>query len=374
MATTQKSKDEDRSADQGDIRQRKRYVSQSDVPAHSLSDALRIPKAIANEYGKAPTKPLLVAEAMGMTPTGGTFRMLCGASIAYGLTEGGYNAPVISLTQLGRRIVAPIEEGDDRAASIAALLRPRVIREFLTRYDNSRLPSEHIARNVLEEMNVPNESTGRTLDIIVRGADELGLLCEIKGQPYVNIDSAVVPDGPATEGASNGETEQLATPNVTPSPPEVQSDPDGTTESRTTVVQRVFITHGSNTEIVAQLKTLLQFGQFEPVVAVESASVSDPIPKKIMDEMRSCQAAIIHVNSEKELLDNQGDLHKHLNPNVLIEIGAAMALYPGKYILLVEDGVTLPSNLQGLYEVRYVGESLDHDATMRLLSALTKFR
>ncbi len=63
---------------------------------------------------------------------------------------------------------------------------------------------------------------------------------------------------------------------------------------------------------------------------------------------------------------------KILNPNVLIEIGGAMALYGRKFILLVEKGVSLPSNLQGLYEVRYEGDRLDYEATMRLLKAFKR--
>ncbi|MEA2337251.1 MAG: hypothetical protein QOE82_1258 [Thermoanaerobaculia bacterium] len=51
-----------------------------------------------------------------------------------------------------------------------------------------------------------------------------------------------------------------------------------------------------------------------------------------------------------------------------------MALYDRKFILLVEKGATLPSNLQGLYEVRYEGEKLDYDSTMKLLKALNDFR
>ena len=54
----------------------------------------------------------------------------------------------------------------------------------------------------------------------------------------------------------------------------------------------------------------------------------------------------------------------------MIEIGAAMALYKGRFILVVEDGVTLPSNLQGLYESRYTGSSIEFQAGMRILKAL----
>jgi predicted nucleotide-binding protein len=59
-----------------------------------------------------------------------------------------------------------------------------------------------------------------------------------------------------------------------------------------------------------------------------------------------------------------------LNPNLLIEIGAATAFYGRRFILLVRDGVKLPSNLQGLYEVRYSGETLDANATIKLLEAI----
>ncbi len=51
-----------------------------------------------------------------------------------------------------------------------------------------------------------------------------------------------------------------------------------------------------------------------------------------------------------------------------------MALYGRQFILLVEDGVKLPSNLQGLYECRYSGDGLNMPATMKLLKAFNEFR
>lgn len=89
-----------------------------------------------------------------------------------------------------------------------------------------------------------------------------------------------------------------------------------------------------------------------------------------MDDMRACGAAIIHVDADKTLLDQDGAEHVLLNPNVLIEIGAAMAFYGRRFILLVRDGVKLPSNLQGLYEVRYSNDTLDAHATIKLLEAI----
>jgi predicted nucleotide-binding protein len=138
--------------------------------------------------------------------------------------------------------------------------------------------------------------------------------------------------------------------------------------------KRVFITHGRNQTIVEQIKKMLRFGDFEPVVSVENQTAAKPVPDKVMDDMRSCAAGIVHVGSEMKLLDGDGKEHQMLNPNVLIEIGAAMALYGRAFILLVERGVVLPSNLQGLYEVRYEGDGLDHQSTMALLEAFASFK
>lgn len=188
------------------IGSRKSYLSQSDVPGYSLSEALRIPRALVDSFGKTATKPLLVARAAGFTPTSGKFRMLCGASIGYGLTDGGYNANSISLTSLGMRAVAPQEEGDDLVAMREAFLRPRVVNEFLTKYQNSKFPSEQIARNVLESMGVPTQASARALDVIRTGAEELGLLQEIKGHIYVDIES---PDSPSANDSPVNDPLQL---------------------------------------------------------------------------------------------------------------------------------------------------------------------
>lgn len=137
--------------------------------------------------------------------------------------------------------------------------------------------------------------------------------------------------------------------------------------------KRVFISHGKNEKIVAQLKEIVTFGKFEPVVAKEHETPSKPVPYKVMDDMRACFAGIIHVSGEQVLMDDKGEKHHKINENVLIEIGGALALYKRNFILLVEKGVTLPSNLQGLYECRYEGEKLDGETTMKVLKAFNEF-
>ena len=159
--------------------EKRSYLSQTDVPGSSLENALRVPRAISEHYADGPVTPLQLAAALEMAPTAGPFRSLCGASIAYGLTEGGYNAQQITLQSLGKRIVKPLEEGDDALAKREAILKPRVVGEFLTKYSGSPLPRPDIARNVLHEMGVPKDKAESVFSLIVDSAQIVGLLREI---------------------------------------------------------------------------------------------------------------------------------------------------------------------------------------------------
>lgn len=152
------------------------------------------------------------------------------------------------------------------------------------------------------------------------------------------------------------------------------SDKDKLSKSSLKHGNRVFITHGKNKKILDQVKEIVSYGKFDPVVAQETESLAKPMPDKIMDEMRGCDSAVIHVGVDGLLYDADGNETPQINGNVLIEIGAAMALYGRNFVLLVEEGVSLPSNLQGLYECRYSGDELNMTATMKLLKAFNDFK
>ena len=137
----------------------------------------------------------------------------------------------------------------------------------------------------------------------------------------------------------------------------------------------IFISHGkNNTVIVGQLKELLTYGQMEPVVSIERETTAIPVPDKVFDDMRNCDAGIIHIDLEEVPIGDGNQTYRHLNENVLIEIGAAIALYGKRVILLCKKGTLLPSNLQGLYRCEYEGNQLDYASTMKLLKTMQELR
>ena len=357
------------------------YLSQEDIPAFSIDEALVVANVIFAEYGGGPSTPLDVAAGLEMQTTNTKFRMLCGASIAYGLTAGGYNAASVSVTDLARRICKPVEEGDDLVAKREAVLKPRIIREFLSKYSGSQLPRDKIAEHVLEQMKVPEDRAKQVFDMIMATADSVGFIRNIKDKKYADLvgtrplgsDEAPAAKEeafaatPAARAAFISEPIPRKATVVIPAPPATSAATDGR-------MRKVFITHGKNTTFIDPIKELLAFGELIPVVSVEKQSVAQPVPDKVMNDMRGCAAAIIHVDGEQKLMDPAGGEVTTVNSNVLIEIGAAMALYGRRFILLVKDGVKLPSNLQGLYEVRYQGDALDGGTTIKLMKAINEMK
>jgi len=344
------------------------YVKQTDIPSQSINTAIKLAKALFENFASKPTPPHQIASALDLSPTGILFRCLCGASIGYGLTDGGSSATLISLTELGKKVTAPTEEGLDVKAKVESVLRPSIAKLFFEQYNRAKFPQDRIARNVLLEKGVPQDRLDRVLSILKENGKSVGIIHDTKTGPYVAIDV----DVPQTREDEADEADVDLTGQA-----QERDRPDTQViekPSHPPAKPRVFIAHGKNKEIVTQLKDLLKFGKFEPIVAEEHETTSLPVPEKVMDEMRSCMAGIIHIESEEALLDHSGGVHHKMNENVLIEIGAAMALYRGNFILLVQKGIHLPSNLRGLYECRYEGKHLDYDATMKLLKAFNEFK
>jgi predicted nucleotide-binding protein len=352
-------------------------VSQSDIPAYSLEKALSVAKAIGDNYAYKPASPLDVASALEVVPTTGGFRMLTGASVAYGLTSGGYSSSEISITPLGLRIVRPLtDDGDDLKAKREAALTPRIIGEFLKKYDGAALPKSDIAQNVLHSMGVPIDRTTDALTMILDTAGSTGLLRQINERTFVDLKGTAPSREKNAETSTEGQ-EADSTPITAIAAGRLVQEialRDSAVDEKNTRSKRVFITHGKNRALIEPIKKLLKFGDLEAVVSVHSQTVSQPVPGKIMEEMRSCGAAIIHVENERTLTDAENNPQVVLNDNVLIEIGAAMALFGSRFILVVREGVKLPSNLQGLLELRYKGETLDVNDTVALLDAIADMK
>lgn len=364
-------------------KQRSPKLMQTNVPSHSLEDALSVPQAIWDNLAGKPSSPLQVSAALDLSPSSSKWRDLAGASIAYGLTSGGWNAKQISIEPIGKRAIAPTQDGDDSIAIREAVLKPSILKRFFEYYDGKKFPKDNIAENILVEWGVPKERASKVLALIKENGYFAGMLTEIKGSQYISIGSTTtITDADQDIDSATEETqeEDSALPTELLERLDLSKKTEGLNAPSSIPVDKthsnnkVFISHGKNRSMVENLKELLIFGSFEPVVSTERETTAIPVPEKVFSDMRECHAGIIHVEEERSFIDTEGNPHKMLNENVLIEIGAAIALYGDRIILLCQRDITLPSNLQGLYRCNYDGDKLDYDATMKLLKTFNSFK
>jgi len=135
---------------------------------------------------------------------------------------------------------------------------------------------------------------------------------------------------------------------------------------------RVFISHGSNMDLVEQVQTMLGLADIESEVAVKEETSAIPVPEKVFGAMRRCSAGIIVVSVDEKKKDTAGNFT--INENVLIEIGAAFVLYDKRVVLLWDKRLAVPSNLQGLYRCEFEGNELSWSAGMKLMKAIRDFK
>jgi len=336
-------------------------------PSDTLEEAAGIAKAIYERNAGLPMDRLMLAKAIGRTPASSAFRSLITSSARYELTKGNYNAPEIRLTPLGEAAVGAKNPHERSKALLQAALKPEIFRGFYTSLDQKKFPEDEYAENMLRrDFKVASRLCKECLSIIKANANYAGLFTSIGGSLYISLRGAEerVPIPEPLTAVERGPTEEAELPLV-PEERKLAKYPEAKEI-------RVFISHGKNKRILEQVKTMLEFGKYDYEVAVETETTAIPVPQKIQDAMRRCNAGIIIISAdEQERLENE---RYGVNKNVLIEIGAAFVLYDQKVVLLVDRRVDLPSNLQGLYRCEYKGDELSWEAGLNLQKAITNFR
>lgn len=173
-------------------------VPASEMPRASLEEVVTLAEALRDNFAGKNATPINLAKAIDRSPTSSSWRYLTGSAVAYGLLDGGYGANYISLTDLGRQIVSPTEEGLKGVGLLTALLRPAVLKAFYEKFDGAKVPKDDIAQNILETLGVPKDRTKESLKIIIDNAKYLGILTDVGNGQYIQLQgaSAIRPSDP----------------------------------------------------------------------------------------------------------------------------------------------------------------------------------
>lgn len=342
-------------------------ISQADIPGRSLADSISVAQALYDHFAGKSAAPHDVALALDISPTSSAWRTLTGAAIAYGLTIGGCYADAIELSDLGRRIVAPTEEGEDDRAKIEAMLRPRILKEFFQKYDRAKFPRPDIARNVLSSMGVPTNRVDTVFEIVVDNGNFVGAIRDTKTGPFVALAGAT-----RTVDSDEQRPDQQLPDEFERAFESVAAETSPTLPSEPTVPpgpKQIFVAHGKNHKPLGELKSILDQFKIPYKVAVDEPNVGRPISKKVAQLMHECSAGIFIFTADEKFTNLESETIFRPSENVVYELGAASVLWENKIIILKQKDVNFPSDFKDLGYIEFEEGHL-HAHAMALMGEL----
>lgn len=323
-----------------------------DYPVHTLEQALVIAQAIADKGAGRQMDRLLLADAIGRTPSSSEFRRLLSSSLRYGLTAGTEKADHINPTPLGLQLTKPKREDDVAQGRRKAAQTPALFNKVYRHFNRNKWPDQSFLKNSLEKsFGVDPSLSSEVVELLQKNAVYCGILQDISGSKYIRIEESA----PSNHTAGATEEEPQGDPLEVPSTaiddlPRAESA--STQKSPERVENRqIFVAHGKNRKPLDALKRILEQFGIAYKVAVDEANAGRPISAKVAALMKECSAGIfIFTKDEKFFRESEPEATAVWRPseNVVYELGAASILWDRKIIILREDGVNFPSDFRDI--------------------------
>jgi predicted nucleotide-binding protein len=133
---------------------------------------------------------------------------------------------------------------------------------------------------------------------------------------------------------------------------------------------KVFIAHGGRSAKLSKLGAFLEALGVEPLVVEIQPSEGRLTEEQVDEYMKQADCAIIlatygHIEDVKTR-------KKHPRLNVVDELGRCRKVFPDRTILLLEEGVDLPSNVSGIIRERFTKQNME-DALVKVAKELRAF-
>lgn len=340
-------------------------------PAHSLQDAIRVAKAIW-EYNAGNQFAILdLAQKLSYSPSTGNFIALIRSSQRYGLTEGSWQqdfTKTISLTPLGRSIVAPTESDDVGTSTRTALENPRIFKKINKLLNGKIIPPEDVLKNTLIiDLHMSKPDSEACYKVIMKNAQELKIIDDIQGKQYYRIDKLGTGQVQVTQTVA-----EMSIAPTTEIIPELQPQ-EQPQEPKITELQKpkqIFVAHGKNKKSLEQLEKIL--GKFKVTYKVDEDEPHKgrPVSEKVADMMKGCTSGIFIFTADEKTVDKDGNEIWRPSDNVVYELGAASVLYGKKIVILKEKDVSFASDFSDLGYIPFEKDNLEAKAADLMLELI----
>lgn len=153
----------------------------------SLEEALFLANAIQKHASGQEVRRLTLFEALKRSPDSGPTRKLITASGQYGLTNGSYQAEVLSLTDMGATASGPtVPQATKVKARIElGILKFEPFKAIYEKYSGGRLPQVPVMRDEALAAGVDPDDTAECVETFLANARFVGLIRSIAGTEHL---------------------------------------------------------------------------------------------------------------------------------------------------------------------------------------------
>lgn len=161
-------------------------------PAASFQEAAELAEAMVEIAGGArEVRRVTLFDHLGRSPESGPSRQAVTNSSRYGLTEGGYQAEILKLTDEGITAVSPevLPREQTRARFHLAIEGIEPFKALYERFSGNKLPAQQVMRDFLMEHQLSEDDAKEAVELFIVNARYLGLLRTMSGaERFVTLD------------------------------------------------------------------------------------------------------------------------------------------------------------------------------------------
>lgn len=180
-------------------------VSADAIPRRSLGDVKFLAEILHKTYAGKSASWNELADAAEIPQQTNDTKYKFWAALAYGIIkkDDESGGQVFSLSETGRKIVAPTYDGEDCEAIRKAVLTPTILSKFYSDYSRHPVPGESHFPNVLEtKFGVPRARTTEAIDIIRDNGKLAGIwVVNANGAPEIRLSASLISGETPTDGS-----------------------------------------------------------------------------------------------------------------------------------------------------------------------------
>lgn len=209
MANQRKGKRSE-SQPQGGASGKPTTLSGDSLPRRTLEQAIAVAKILHDAYAGKGASWEQLAQALDLKTTNNNFKYLVWSAQAYGLVIKDEKKE-FSLSEVGRKIVAPMYDGEDSEGQSKAVMTPALLSKFFTDYNGHPLPGAAHFPNVLEsKYDVPRDRAEEAIETITKNGEFAGILEHPSdgASPIVRISGVAQASGARAESVSQSASDQ----------------------------------------------------------------------------------------------------------------------------------------------------------------------